>query len=436
MLSASLRSHVRSRRSVSSPVRRLHLIQTIKGTGIAGLKTTFGLGAKKTSGTIRSGRITRLLDFHLGRLLLVALGIGHQSVTPKLKTPQRIGICAFGAIGDALLSSAIIADLKRLYPNSRVVMVVSQSNSGIVPLLPQCDECIILPLYSPFQATAMMRRNHFDLLIDANQWLRISAIYCALAGAGHTVGFRTPGQSRHYAFDSVAEHRSDRHEIENYRGLLSAIGIRGTSLPNMLAPTDDQEPLRDLIRSPYVVFHPWAGGGQAALKEWPASNWIRLAEVLSARGYTIVMTGAPGDKEKSNRLFDAANQQQIPLLVVAGLLNLRQTGALLTSADLVISVNTGVMHMAAAVGVPLVALHGPTDPVRWGPLSPNAINVVPSLVPADVPVGYLNLGFEFPPGVPDCMGFISVEMVLDAIDEVMKMPDRRSSLAQVQTASA
>ena len=70
--------------------------------------------------------------------------------------------------------------------------------------------------------------------------------------------------------------------------------------------------------------------------------------------------------------------------------------------------------MAAAIGVPLVALHGPTNPKRWGPVSSHAINLVPEPVPDDVRVGYLNLGFEFPPDAEDCMKFIPVEKVLDA----------------------
>ncbi len=331
---------------------------------------------------------------------------------------QTIGICVFGAIGDALLSSSIIGDLKRRYPGARVIMVVTESNGGIIPLLPLSDGSLVLPIYAPRQAFGLMRRQQFDLLIDANQWLRISAVYCALAGAKYTVGFRTVGQYRHYAFDLTAEHSATHHELENYRRLLTAIGIAGTSSARIDPPRADAVVSR-LTRSPYIVLHPWAGGGRAELKEWPSGYWIEIGKVMSARGFALVVTGSSGDVSKARDLVEAANESGVPMILLAGRLNLGQTAALLQHASLVVSVNTGIMHMAAALDVSLVVLHGPTNPDRWGPLSDKAVSVVPGPVPAGVPVGYLNLGFEFPKDVPDCMGFIAVEHVLAAIDTAL-----------------
>jgi heptosyltransferase-3 len=387
-------------------------------------------------GTVRSGRLSRALDFHAGRVILLIAGWLRRLAPGKLREPAAIGLCAFGAIGDALLSSAIAADLKRRFPNARVVMLLTKTNAGIAPLLPHIDGTVVLPLFSPLRAIRLIRRQRFDLLIDANQWLRISAIYCAFGGAGYTVGFRTPNQSRHYAFDRVADHSADRHELENYRGLAEAVGAVATAVPRIAIPLQDGAGGRGLVAAPYIVLHPWAGGGRAELKEWPAEHWIALAGALAADGYGVVVTGAPGDADKASRLTEAAARSGVYPINLAGHLNLACTASLLSGAELVVSVNTGIMHMAAAIGVPLVALHGPTNPNRWGPVASDAINLVPDPVPDGVRVGYLNLGFEFPQDAEDCMKFIPVDKVLAAIRTLLPQAIRPRAPADLDATRA
>jgi ADP-heptose:LPS heptosyltransferase len=379
----------------------------------------------RSGGTVRSGRLSRALDFHAGRLVLLVSGWFRRLAPRKIPEPARIGLCAFGAIGDALLSSAIVFDLKRRFPAARVVMLVTKTNAGVVPLLPHIDGSVVLPLFSPLRAIRLIRRERFDLLIDANQWLRISAIYCAFGGARYTVGFRTPKQCRHYAFDRVADHKADRHELENYRELAGVLGVVATALPRLGFPLQDSVDTRGLVNAPYVVLHPWAGGGRAELKEWPAEHWIALARSLGGDGYKVVVTGAPGDAGKTGRLLAAAARAGVHPVNLAGRLNLGQTASLLSAAELVVSVNTGIMHIAATIGVPLVALHGPTNPKRWGPIGSGAINLVPDHVRA----GYLNLGFEFPPGAEDCMKFIPVAKVVAAARKLLRKPSRSHALA-------
>jgi len=78
------------------------------------------------------------------------------------------------------------------------------------------------------------------------------------------------------------------------------------------------------------------------------------------------------------------------------------------AARATVSVNTGIMHMAACCDAPVVGLHGPTNPLRWGPLTARAHNHAPQ----GMGCGYLNLGFEYPALPPDCMGAIAPEDVI------------------------
>jgi heptosyltransferase I len=88
---------------------------------------------------------------------------------------------------------------------------------------------------------------------------------------------------------------------------------------------------------------------------------------------------------------------------------LAQTAALLAHSRLVVSVDTGIMHLAAALDLPLIALHGPTSSKRWGPISKNAV----AIDSPDPHAGYLYLGFEPPAGPSRCMEAITYERVLD-----------------------
>jgi ADP-heptose:LPS heptosyltransferase len=99
---------------------------------------------------------------------------------------------------------------------------------------------------------------------------------------------------------------------------------------------------------------------------------------------------------------------------VAGRYRLDEVIDLIGSAKCVVSVNTGLMHLAAAVGVPTVGLNGPTSAKRWGPIGPNVV-----CINSDLPgCGYLNLGFEYDGRRTDCMRGISVDRVVSATLEL------------------
>lgn len=108
-------------------------------------------------------------------------------------------------------------------------------------------------------------------------------------------------------------------------------------------------------------------------------------------------------------------------------MSLRETAAILAHARLVVSVDTGVMHMAAALGAPLVALHGPTPSRRWGPIGENAMAIDSPLTGS----GYLHLGWEAPRALR-CMESIPYKLVLDtcrsALEKATRAPRRLATV--------
>jgi heptosyltransferase I len=121
----------------------------------------------------------------------------------------------------------------------------------------------------------------------------------------------------------------------------------------------------------------------------------------------IALTGGPADAERNDRLISGLDPLAASWVTNVAGFALKETAAILASAKLVVSVDTGLMHMAAAIGVPLVALHGPTSSKRWGPVSHRAVVVESALEGC----GYISLGWEHSPDSPACMSCIAIEAV-------------------------
>jgi lipopolysaccharide heptosyltransferase II len=369
----------------------------------------------------RGAKLPRVFDRYIGIPIVFLRGL----IRSRRRLPEgirHIGLISLGTIGDGLLVSALAADIKRRFPQARVTMVISDANRAITPLLPDVDDFVVLTLSRPLSAIRALRSEKFDLLIDFLQWPRISALYASLAGARFTTGFRTPGQHRHFAYDQVVDHSRSRHELDNFQTLVKGLGVEAGGKPRLAVDPDDIAALRASLREPYVVFHPWASGFKGFLREWPAERYIELAKALTKDGYRVVVTGGPSDAEKTDALVRAAREAGVEIESMAGRLGLTKTAALLAGSRLVVAVSTGILHLAAALDLPLVALYGPTNPQRWGPLSSKAIVVAPEGVES----GYLHLGFEYPDNPVDCMRFISVERVLEAVRLALHSSEERS----------
>ncbi len=353
----------------------------------------------------------RQLDRFLGVPLLWALG--------RLRQPRampneihRIVILQTAAIGDTLLMGQAIRRLRESLPDARIILALGRDNRAAAELLPKSDEVVLIDPLSPIQALRTLRALRPDVLIDYGTWPRMNALLTTLAGARFTVGFKTPNQDRHFAYDCSAEHSAERHEVENQRALLGFLGSHNEwDLSLQIPDASDYHP--PLPSQSFVVFHAWASGSGKRLKEWPLEYWKELGICIAEKVSGIILTGSPRDASDTNSLADSVRSHipDVAVISVAGSYSLAQTACLLQSARAVVSVNTGIMHLAALLGVPTVGLHGPTNPARWGPYGPQTV----SLLPDQGEYAYLNLGFEFPPAARPCLQYLSPAKVAAAL---------------------
>lgn len=341
----------------------------------------------------RGSTVLKFADRYIGIPLIYLAGIlkplfrGVGQQQAALIRPHRIAIIKLAAIGDTVLLSGPLHSLRRAYPDSHISLFCGASNYEIAKHLSAIDDLIEVPITQPWRFLIFRGRGSFDLIFDFEPWSRISAMLSAVLRGRWKVGFRTDSQHRHYVFDSTAKHRIDIHEIENYQAILETVGIVADDLPE-LAPYAKPDDGAGYPSCRYLVFHLWAGGSRAVYKSWPLAHWISLARLAATHGLLIVFTGGKGDRSRNEEMIknleDVVRARDVSGLPFAELFGL------LSRAACIISVDTGLMHIASALNAPLVALHGPTKPLRWGALSPRAI----ALSSTRKLPRYLDYGFE------------------------------------------
>lgn len=356
----------------------------------------------------RGQGLMKRVDLCVGGVFLYVLG----AIRKKRSVPSEystVGIFAFAAIGDSILSSFLISEVRKLANVSKVIVFASKSNAGIYDLFKGFDEISIVPVTNPFQAIRLVRQFNVDILIDTSQWPRIAAILAAFTRSKFTIGFKTRQQFRHYAYDACVEHNSTVHEVDNFRKLLNPLGVESRAYPRI---TKDVQATgaSHITSDKYIVFHPWAAGTNSAMREWPITYWCNLAETLIETGYTIVITGGPGDADRAEELRKLIGGASV--INAAAKFGFSGVAEIIRGAACVICVNTGIMHLSAMLDTPMISLHGPTNPSRWGPVSKERGVLAVSEREGGM---YLNLGFEYPKKPKYLMDKISVDAVVNAL---------------------
>lgn len=364
----------------------------------------------------RGSNLMRSLDVWMGIPLVALLGSGRRIrkiVAPAgrpLVETRKIGVLCLGAIGDLLLATGAIGAVYRAFPGVSLEILTSKSNAAAHALLPPEYRTVSFPVKDVTGIIRHVRTARYDVLFDFGQWPRISSLIAAVSAAGCTVGFATPGQCRWLGYDIAVPHRNDRHETENFLALARALVPDAAGEPAVAVPEAPSSECPVLPDGKAVFCHMWPSGKMPHLKEWPCEFWRELATALADGGYVPVFTGGPQDMARTEAFLDACNIGEWALSV-AGRISFSDLAYHFSRAAAVVSVNTGTMHLAAITGAPTVGLHGPTNPLRWGPLGRKTA----SLLPRSGHSAYLNLGFEYPQNAEAVLRHLPVVDVLEAL---------------------
>ncbi len=285
---------------------------------------------------------------------------------------RRIGIVMMSAIGDAVHVLPVVTALERHEPSCRIAWVLQPGPASLVRGHPSVDEIIVFDKRRGLRALLDARRalaaGSLDLLIDLQVYAKASLV-TALAPASVKLGF---GRARARDLNWLVTTRripphAPQHVQDQYFEFLAALGVPAEPVAWDLGPWPAERARQRALVAPL-------GGPLATLvigashpeKEWPADRWAAVCDALVDHwGLVPVLAGGSSERERATEREIMARARHRPHSTLG--VPLRDLVMLLDASELVISLDTGPLHMAVALDRPVVSLMGYNNPKRVGP---------------------------------------------------------------------
>jgi heptosyltransferase-1 len=292
--------------------------------------------------------------------------------------PKNILIIKPSALGDIVLALPALSALRRTFPQAKISWLVRPEFADLLRGHPGLDELILFDRrllgkwwYQPkafrelIQLFGRLRKGQFDLVFDFQGLFR-TGFFGWLTGCKKRIGMADAREFANLFYtDKVVQDSACIHLVDYYLKMVASAGAQKGSIEfKFPVDTSADNAVRKLLTSKkvniekYVVLVP---GAAQPNKRWPIERFSQLADKITNKfGLSIVATGSQGERE----YIDAIGRGVINL---AGQTSVRQLVPLMKGASLVISNDTGPGHIAAALGVPIVMIFGPTNPARVCP---------------------------------------------------------------------
>jgi heptosyltransferase III len=291
-----------------------------------------------------------------------------------MKVPQKILVIVTRRLGDVLLATPLIRTIRESWPDAVIDVLVFKGTEGIIYGNPDIRK--IITVEEDFQAWPHLKFllgliGRYDVAFSTMHNDR-PVFYSWLAGR-YSVGL-VPGKGiKHFWKRCVlskwiySENLNTHTVLKNLK-LAQLLGL--TLRYNVVVAWQKTDESRvasmlkfDIASERFAVIHMHP---KYPYKEWSEQGWLALAQWLSGKGINMVFTGSDSIKGKAgmDKISHALPGRVFNMI---GKLNLGETGFLLSKASVYIGPDTVITHMAAALGIPTVALYGPTNPVIWGP---------------------------------------------------------------------
>jgi heptosyltransferase III len=328
-------------------------------------------------------------------------------------TPRNILVIKLRYLGDVLLATPTLRALKAAYPMARLTALVNRGTDEILAANPDVDDIIPLErgtIIEQWRFAMAVRRRRFDMVVDLTDGDR-AAFLTRISGAPVRIGFNAEQRWTGRCYTTVVHGDAAAHRIERDLAALRPLNLSVTdTIPRLWLTREDESRAEEVIAKlplradqPMVVIQP---GARYWFKAWPSERFAELADRLTERFRCQILVGGSQEEVELTQLV--VKQAKSQLTTIAGLINIRTLAAVIKRSALFIGNDSGVMHIATAVGTPIVALFGPSNPTEWGPRGG----------PAEVIYKGLDCRVCFHPtcqrGEQNCMKLITVDEVMSA----------------------
>jgi heptosyltransferase I len=285
----------------------------------------------------------------------------------------KILIIKPSALGDIVHSLPFLHSLRQHYPEAKIHWVVARGLQGLLEDHPMIQRLWIIDKERWKELSRLpetfaqlrhfqgeLRRERFDLVIDLQGLLRSGLIAWA-TGAACRIGFREAREGSPFLYTHRVRGGREIHAAERYMKVAAFLGCESSPLHFPLPPFPFRPPLVESLPAEYAVLAPSAG---TEVKRWPPD---RFGELASRLPLPSVIVAAGSDIPLAERVAAASRGKALSL---AGKTSMKELFAVIGNARFVVSNDTGPMHIAAALQVPVFAIFGPTNPYRTGPYGP------------------------------------------------------------------
>jgi N-acetylglucosaminyldiphosphoundecaprenol N-acetyl-beta-D-mannosaminyltransferase len=342
---------------------------------------------------------------------------------------RRFIIVQLADIGDLVLSTPALSALREAHPDAQITLLTTSHAASVIPA-GLVDRVLTLERHTfdhPLRifhprtlrqlwrlregrrAEAILFFHHFTLKLGTVKFAWIAL----LSGARQRIGLQN-GQGWFLNQAIPDGGFGGKHQAQYWLDLMGLLGASNAPRPAQVAREAYPLPVK---HRPRIVIHPGSGGYSLA-RRWEAAGFARVADQLAAdHDAEIILVGSPSDGGDAIR-----TQMQAPVHDLTGQTSLPQLAAVLATADGFIGADSGVMHLAAAVGTPTVAIFGPSNADAWAPWSPGGpVEVVRSAPPCS-PCMYVEHGIGLRQGCAarTCMKMITPEQVVQTAEQLLR----------------
>lgn len=355
---------------------------------------------------------------------------------PLADSPPR-SVLVFRALqlGDLLCSVPALRALRSTLPDAHIALVGLPTMRSFAARYPSyIDEYIDFPGAPGFPEQSedggglpafleRLRARRFDLAIQMHGSGGPANVLVRGFGAAVTAGFHRPAERDDGAWGAFVDWDAEPNEVRRYLALVRDLGgVADASadatleLPIDRAERDAWTTLRrvgGLDGASLVCLHP---GARWSSRRWPLERFVEIGVAMARRGHRLVVTGSADERELVTALVDGLRQRDVAALDLCGRTSLGSLAALLQDATLLVSNDTGISHVAAAMRTPSVVVASGSDVVRWAPVDTRLHRVVWHDVPCR-PCSYRDCPIDHP-----CARRVEVAHVMAAIDSQASVP--------------
>ncbi|MCK4547388.1 MAG: glycosyltransferase family 9 protein [Candidatus Eisenbacteria sp.] len=293
--------------------------------------------------------------------------------------PERILMIRLRALGDVLLTTPAVRAMRRAYPDAYLAMMVRKNMAGAMEGNPNLDEVIICdPWYGEgwpwtrellefIRVVRGLRRRRFDLVIDLFGNPR-SAWLAWLSGAPYRLGYNVRGRRLAYNLrkERFLQRGERRREVDVHLDMVRVLGIEvGDKRVEIQIGDLHRRAIREFLaglgigdEDRIVSLSPSA---KWQAKQWKPESYARLARMLREAGWRVIILWGPGENLLAEQISEAAGDG----VFIGPRANLKELAAMVEISSMLIGTDSGVTHVAEAVGTPSIVLYGPTDPRVW-----------------------------------------------------------------------